>query len=309
MDDGGETYPMRTVAKLTGVNPVTLRAWERRYGLIRPLRAPSGHRTFRREDIERIHRINDLVSRGLAIGQVRGALDAARRASPDTARDGVWPGYLERCIAALARFDAGALDDAFDTVFSIHTVATATERLLIPLLVEVGRRWSDGEGTIAQEHFLSVYVRNKIGALVQLRSRRGNGPTLVCACTPGQQHEIGLLLFVLAAQSEDFGTIVLGPNLPLAEIAAVVRQADARGVVLSCPGQCRVEVLDRDLAALVAAAGVPVFLGGEGSLRHQERIAAAGAVALGMEFGPALRRIRSALPPRVSSGDAGAGQS
>ena len=41
-----ELYPIRTVSSLTGVNSITLRAWERRYGLIKPVRTPKGHRLY-----------------------------------------------------------------------------------------------------------------------------------------------------------------------------------------------------------------------------------------------------------------------
>jgi len=74
-----ETYPIRTVSSLTGVNAITLRAWERRYGLIKPVRTPSGHRLYTRTDIDMIHRIVALLDKGIAIGQVRTALAPALR--------------------------------------------------------------------------------------------------------------------------------------------------------------------------------------------------------------------------------------
>ena len=52
-----ELFPIREVARLTGVNPVTLRAWERRYGLIQPTRTDSGHRLYSQVDIESVRSI------------------------------------------------------------------------------------------------------------------------------------------------------------------------------------------------------------------------------------------------------------
>ncbi len=62
-----ELFPIREVARLTGINPVTLRAWERRYGLIQPLRTESGHRLYSMADIERVRSILDWVERGVAV--------------------------------------------------------------------------------------------------------------------------------------------------------------------------------------------------------------------------------------------------
>ena len=47
-------YPIRTVSELTGVNAITLRAWEKRHGLVRPIRKESGHRLYTQEHIDLI---------------------------------------------------------------------------------------------------------------------------------------------------------------------------------------------------------------------------------------------------------------
>jgi DNA-binding transcriptional MerR regulator len=73
-EEGG-LYPIRTVASLTGVNPITLRAWERRYKLIQPRRTESGHRLYTREDIERIQRVMKFLSQGISISQVKPLVD------------------------------------------------------------------------------------------------------------------------------------------------------------------------------------------------------------------------------------------
>ena len=65
-----ELFPIREVARLTGINPITLRAWERRYGLIQPVRTESGHRLYTQKDIETVHRILDWIERGVAVSKV-----------------------------------------------------------------------------------------------------------------------------------------------------------------------------------------------------------------------------------------------
>ncbi|AGA34033.1 putative transcriptional regulator, MerR family [Thioalkalivibrio nitratireducens DSM 14787] len=79
-DDG--LFPIRHVCAETGVNPVTLRAWERRYGLIRPLRTPKGHRLYSTEDIARIKRILALLDEGVAVSQVGRVLERNPRSGP-----------------------------------------------------------------------------------------------------------------------------------------------------------------------------------------------------------------------------------
>ena len=68
-------YPIRDVSLMTGVNPVTLRAWQRRYGLIKPARTESGHRLYSDDDIQRIQQILGWLERGVSIGQVKSLLE------------------------------------------------------------------------------------------------------------------------------------------------------------------------------------------------------------------------------------------
>ena len=64
LDEGW--LPIREVARQTGVNAVTLRAWERRYGLIVPQRTPKGHRLFSAEHVQRILTILTWLNRGVS---------------------------------------------------------------------------------------------------------------------------------------------------------------------------------------------------------------------------------------------------
>ena len=158
-----ERLPIRTVASLTGVLPVTLCAWERRYGLIRPLRSPSGHRFYTRAHVDLIHRVLALTAKGVPISEVRRSLAAEPEPSAAGREAGPWPRYLDRMLRAIRQFDAEALDEAYDDALSLHSIERVTRSLLMPLLAELGRRWERAEGGIAEEHFFAVYLRNKLG--------------------------------------------------------------------------------------------------------------------------------------------------
>ncbi len=289
-----EAYPIRTVAGLTGVNPVTLRAWERRYGLIRPVRTAKGHRLYTRAHIDLINRILELLDKGMSIGQVRRALEAAG-ADQAVAPADVWAGYRERMLAAITRFDEAALEDVYDEVLSLHPIATVTTHVLLPLLETLGRRWASAAGTVAEEHFFGVYLRNKLGARFHHRGFRGGEPRLLAACLPGEQHEIGLLLFALGAREAGFGVVLLGADMPVAELAGAARRARCTAIVLSSSMAPPDGVLSGQLAALVSEAALPVFVGGDTSLGERDAILAAGARAVGKDIPAALRHIGEAL--------------
>lgn len=67
-------YTIGEVAELCDINPVTLRAWQRRYGLIKPQRTDGGHRLFNDADIDRIREIKQWVDNGVQVSKVKALL-------------------------------------------------------------------------------------------------------------------------------------------------------------------------------------------------------------------------------------------
>lgn len=290
-------YPIRTVADLTGVNPITLRAWERRYGLLEPVRKESGHRLYSQEHVDLINRVVGLLDRGMRIGQVKQHLEAQQAREQGAHGEDVWQRHINHMIAAVIRFDEAGLEETYGEALSYYPVETVTERLLQPLLAELGRRWQDGEGTVAEEHFFGFYLRNKLGARFHHRSRAGRGPRLLMACLPGDRHETGLLLFALAASNSGYQTILLGADMPLEELPAAVRKTGCAALVLAGLVKPSDEVLERQLPRLTKEVDVPVFLGGRASSVASDALRRAGIGTLGIDVSQGLQRLRDRVPP------------
>jgi DNA-binding transcriptional MerR regulator/methylmalonyl-CoA mutase cobalamin-binding subunit len=290
-----ELFPIRTVANLTGVNAITLRAWERRHGLVKPVRSDGGQRMYRREEIDLIHRIVGLLDKGIPIGRVALALTDPS-ASNRPARHSPWDAYRERIISAIGRFDEDEVEEVYNAALALHPLQTVTSRLLLPLLRELGRRWETGQGTVAEEHFFSVYLRNKLGARFHHRSRAGRGHRLLVACFPGEQHELGLLMFSLIAADHGLQVVMLAANVPLAELPNAAKWSRCDAIVLSATMAPDHEVMAEELPRAVKAANVPVFVGGVASIRERDRIVASGAEPLGTDIGAAIQRIATSLP-------------
>lgn len=287
-----EFYPIRTVSTLTGVNAITIRAWERRYGLIKPVRTDSGHRVYTRADIDNIHRIVALLDKGVAISQVRHTLDSPEQgAARRTDEAGPWAGFRDRMITAIAQFDENRLEDTYNEVLALYPTDLVTRKVLVPLLVELGKRWQSTEGSVAEEHFFGVYLRSKLGARFHHRQRNNTGPKLLAACLPGEQHEIGLLLFALAAHEQGYRLVLLGANMPLADLPLAAKRSKSDAIVLSGSIEPDPVILSDQLPALVAAAGMPVFVGGLTAVRRHDEIVAAGALPLGNDIAHGLQRI------------------
>lgn len=292
-----ELFPIRTVSSLTGVNSITLRAWERRYGLVRPLRTPSGHRLYRRDEIDLIHRVVALLDKGIAISQVQRAL--GQPGQPDlpthAIEDRPWVRLRRRMHAAITRFDEDALEDIYHEALGIASVQQITHQLLVPLLDEVRQRQQSAEGSLAEELFFNVYLQHKLAIRFQYRTRGVTGPRLLGACLPGEHQDIGLLLFALTAQEIGMRWILLGTDVPLDMLKIAIARKDCDAVVLFGSKQPQAMVLTEQLRQLAAGISVPVFVCGAASIYHRDQIVAAGAVPLGNDLTAGAKRIADIL--------------
>jgi DNA-binding transcriptional MerR regulator len=294
-DTHSEHYPIRTVSEVTGVNAVTLRAWERRYGLIKPSRTPKGHRLYSREDIQLIQQILDRLAQGMSISQItREILDQTGKNSDPLQAD-VWDKYMRQMVAAITRFDEQGLESVYNDAMSIYPVDIVTMRLIMPLLERLGERWQQQQGSIAEEHFFSVYLRNKLGARFHHQNLKNTGPKLIAACLPGEHHEFGILLFALIAHSKGYQIILLGSDLPVAELRHVAERTDSHGIVLAGSAALDCERLFDDIRSLTDTLDIPVFIGGDVASRCREQMTNANAVTLGRDLTGSLYTISKQL--------------
>ena len=289
-----QSFPIRAVSEITGVNSVTLRAWERRYGLIKPMRTPKGHRLYSKQDIELIQEILDRLSQGVSISQI--ARDILNKTSIDGGEHSdVWGQYCRQMIKAVSRFDEHALEAVYNDAMSLYPVDVVTTRLIMPLLEELGKRWKEKAGSIAEEHFFSVYLRNKLGARFHHQNLRNSGPKLIMACLPGEQHEFGILLFALTAHSKGYQVILLGADLPVTELIQVAERTDSQGVVLAGSASLNCNSVMEDINLLTGTISTPVFIGGDVSSTCRDDITKASAFPLGKDLVGSLYIIANRL--------------
>jgi DNA-binding transcriptional MerR regulator/methylmalonyl-CoA mutase cobalamin-binding subunit len=265
-----------------------------------PTRTPKGHRIYTQNDIELINRIVGLLDRGISIGQASHSL-GKKTVEPAASRQeqaSPWLVYQERAIDAVVRFDEIHLDSIYNQALALYPIDIVTERLLIPVLITLGKRWESSEGSIAEEHFFGAFMRNKLGARFHHRHKKTSGKKLLVCCLPDEHHEIGVMLFSLAAHDHGYRIVYLGPNMPLQELATTARRAGCDGIVLSGSVTPQQALLARELPRLVNATECPVFMGGASSVHCSDAIGQAGALPLGTDIRTSMKRIEHGLRAR-----------
>jgi MerR family transcriptional regulator, light-induced transcriptional regulator len=269
--DAGPGYlRIGQLAKRAGVSPELLRAWEQRYGLLKPTRTPGGFRLYSAADEARVRRMQSLVSGGLAAAQaarlvLSGGEPAPRTASPSTTTLDDAAGNL---TASLDRLDEQAANTALDRLFAAYTVETVLQEVLIPYLHRLGERWETGEVSVAQEHFASNLIRGRLLGLAQGWGQ-GQGPGAILACVPGEQHELGLLAFGVALRRRGWRITYLGTDSPVDAVADIARSIAPAVVVLL--GMNPERFLDHAHEIKQLAKQVPVVIAGPGATPEAAR--------------------------------------
>lgn len=269
------TYSLGAVARLTGLSPHVLRAWERRYGAVKPLRTPGGTRRYRESDVARLRQLRAAVQAGHSISEVAnapaGELDRRLELSPALPTPPLAPllEAIERLDATTAERLLGAQLAALGPLRFVRTVAS-------PLLHEIGTRWEAGQLCVASEHLASSILRSLLGGALRPTSAALQTPPVLFTTLPGEAHELGSLMAAVATADAGGHPVFVGGNLPVAEI---VDAADAVGAAAVAVGVCHVS--------------------GNGPAHALEALRA--ALPLRVELwvgGPAAQAL--ALPPQVS---------
>jgi DNA-binding transcriptional MerR regulator len=221
------------LAKRTGVSPELLRAWEQRYGLLQPTRTEGGFRLYSAADEARVQRMQSLVSGGLAAAQAARLVLSGGEPAPPTvsASATTLEDAAANLTASLDRLDEQAANTALDRLFSVYTIETVLQDVLLPYLHRLGERWEAGEVSVAQEHFASNLLRGRLLGLAQGWGQ-GQGPGAILACVPGEQHELGLLAFGVALRRRGWRITYLGTNSPIGAVADIVPSLAPTVVVL-----------------------------------------------------------------------------
>ncbi len=260
--DRGPLVRIGELSRRTGVGVDTLRAWERRYGLLRPQRSSGGFRLYGTSDQERVGAMKAMIDSGVSAAEA--ARLAVSRASP-AAESGVGEGggdHAERLAAALDRFDEADANAILDDAIARFTVNTVASRVLLPVLHEIGTRWESGEVSVAEEHFATALLRGRMLALGR-NWGAGGGPLAVLACPPGEQHDLGLIAFGLVLRERGWRIALLGGDTPIETIADAVAKLAPNAVVLAAVTREPFEGVADQIRALTAA--TTVLIGGEGA--------------------------------------------
>ena len=247
------------LSRRSGVSPELLRAWERRYDLLRPTRSAGGLRLYTAADLERVRAMQRHLAEGLAAAEAAALASRSGEQAPSAVALDDLRFELEDALLA---FDEPRAQTIADSLFAVATVDSVLSKVFVPYLHDLGEGWERGEVSVAQEHFASSVVRGRLLGLARGWDR-GLGPRVLLACAPEEQHDLGLICFGLALRERGWRIGYLGADTPIDSIAGAALAFAPEFVVLSAVTGERFRAKANELRELAKA--TRLCLGGAGA--------------------------------------------
>ena len=290
-------YGIKAVAIQTGLTQFIIRTWEKRYNVVTPLRTETNRRLYSDADISRLTLLRLATEAGHSIGRIaqlpteelleRIGTDGTVAQFSEIAEEGGSQAASLRscivaCIAAAKQFDTQALESTLFRASATFSQPILLEKLIAPLMQEIGEQWKAGTLRIAHEHFATGVVRTLLGNICQGSDTSPSTPNLVVATPRGQFHEIGALIAGTIAASQGWQVTYLGPNLPVEEIVGCAAQNAAKAIGLSIIYPTDDPQLANELRKLRRGIQehVALFVGGAGAMAYDHVISSIGAVRI-----------------------------
>ena len=276
-----QTYRIHRFSKLTGLSTHVIRAWERRYGLVTPARGANRYRLYNDKDVRLFRYLKAQVDLGTSIGELAeiGRERLLEQAEREYLEASVDPPPSENLVAdlihALQDNDRVGFERKLNGALAVIPFEEALHRFLLPLQEQVGQLWHDGALGIAQEHYCSNQIKQKIfSAMNQLRMVE-EGPRVVVACPSQEWHEISALTAGYLCASRGCRVHYLGANLPIPELAKYCEKIRPAYVLLSMTVDridTEIENIVQELATQVRPIA-PVGIGGRSAKIHAALLA------------------------------------
>lgn len=291
-------YPISVVVRRTGLTQDLLRAWEKRYCAVVPLRTDTGRRLYTDDHVAKLRLLKQLVDGGRRISDVAELemtelqamasedVSEAVAFTPVPSREGLAQGHLALCIEAVELLDRHLLEKALDAAMVALSRPRLRDEILVPFIEILGQRWREGVWRVVHEHMASAVLRTFLWSLWRRVEVGSSAPPLIVTTPAGQRHELGALLASGIAADLGWKVVYLGPDLPAEEISVAVEVSGATMVLLSLVYPVGGTALNDELRRLRQLLGpdVAVVAGGRAVHGVQDELQAYGIkVATGLD--------------------------
>lgn len=255
-----------------------MRVWERRYGLVKPVRSANRYREYTDEDVALLRFLKEELDRGQTIGALavegRDSLLQRMRANSAPTPQALKPHdhLLDELVECLDPLEKTRFEQKLNGAVAVIPFEESVQRILLPLQRRVGELWHEGRLNVAVEHYVTKLIQQKLFSVMNQLPLNEFGPRIVIACPEDESHEIGAQAVAYLAATRGCQVYYLGPNLPHSDLRAFCQRIRPDLVLLSLT-EIKSDEAARRLVDELASLSTqwPVAIGGQGAraIEHQ----------------------------------------
>lgn len=229
------TFTIRDIENLTGIKAHTLRVWEQRYGIIKPMRKDSNHRLYGIDDLKKILRISYLYHDGYKVSRIAEMSDTEiRKQALEYSPKGSHEVFINQMMESSIDLDEISFRSAIDSVLLHLGLERAMTLVIYPFFQKVGMLWVTGNIVPAQEHFATNIIRNKIilaTSHIKATMIVANCKYLIF-CPQGEFHEIPALFVQYSLRQRGIPSVNFGVNTNMDMISDFLEKNEATHLFL-----------------------------------------------------------------------------
>jgi DNA-binding transcriptional MerR regulator len=234
MEESTNVFSIRDLENFSGIKAHTIRIWEKRYGILEPVRTNSNIRTYSETELKKLLNISYLNRNGLKISRIA-RLDedqltqqviAVNSISDDPDQDFQTGKILMNAL----KFNEELFKDSLLPYLRRNGIEVAYCRYFYPLLDKAKILWQTGSLSRAQEQFIRNTIRQMI--IVEdsfLKPWKGRHKSSVAMInTSDNLSDNNFLFYKYALKKRGFDVIFTGGILPASEVVEIykIRQFD-----------------------------------------------------------------------------------
>ena len=303
-------FTIKAVATQTGIQPVTLRAWERRHDILTPYRGNNRYRLYSERDVAILRWIKYRVGEGMPI---RSAVSELR----SMASQSLWPEalpsapnpaqapaheppdyYARELYKALVKVDEGRASDLLREAHAAFDLVVMCEEVLLGAIKQLDQARYLGQISFSVERFASGYLTCKLLSLLQVYPLRQNSPLILLGCAPMDTQELPILMLAVLLRSQGYQVEYLGPDLSMEDLVDYAGYAQPALVILSAATADSAREMRRMHNTLQKLPGRPIFAYAGRAFERDARLRAdIPGIYLANALQSADEQVRSLLAP------------
>jgi len=309
-------FTIKSVSSQTGIRPVTLRAWERRYELLTPHRSENHYRLYSERDVAILLWVKNQVDGNVPISQAVANLHQRTKV-------GNWPESMpiapsrkadipvipitqlvNDLFAAFLKHREDLAGDLLRQAQQMYELPQFLFDVVSPVLVKIGDAWYNGEINIATEHFASAYIRGKLLSVLQSYPVRRNSGYVLIGGAPTEMHEISGIMMSIMLRSKGYRVEYLGPDVPLDDLVDYASYEHPDLVILTAMMESAALELRTMSEKLAKIRKVPMFgYGGRAFVVKPDLQKKVAGVFLGKSMAEGLEVVDSLMNQRLGIGE------